>query len=47
MTRQQITSLSGKVLKRYKDVTYSVTITEVFEQTLEVYYDITTSWGRD
>ena len=47
MTRQQITSLSGKVLKRYKEVQYSVTITEVFQQTLEVYYDITTSWGRD
>ena len=33
MTRQQITSLSGKVLKRYKDVQYRVTITEVFQQT--------------
>lgn len=39
--------VGGKLLKKYKGVDYSVTISEVFKDTCEVYYDVVSSWGRD
>jgi hypothetical protein len=39
--------LEAKLLKKYKGVDYSVTISEVFKNTCEVYYDVVSSWGRD
>jgi hypothetical protein len=47
IARQHITRVGGKLLKKYKGVDYSVTISEVFKNTCEVYYDVVSSWGRD
>ena len=47
IARQHITRVGGKLLKKYKGVDYSVTISEVFKTTHEVYYDVVSSWGRD
>jgi predicted sugar kinase len=47
IARQHITRVGGKLLKKYKGVSYSVTISEVFKDTHEVYYDLVSSWGRD
>ena len=47
IARQHITRVGGKLLKKYKGVDYSVTISEVFINTCEVYYDVVSSWGRD